>query len=122
MAMRLANADVLPVRLRAVCAKRVKARSSIHFAARKAVRFAGQLDVSAARDRDGTLGQRSPRRFDQRVSITLAAPEEQSGAQRTAARGRTRRCAPWNSISGDDSGFPGAPWFKHVLCAPQRTR
>ena len=112
MALRLANADVLPLDYRATAARlrefvsetvdRASAsqRSAIRPLAEAADRFAAAADAAGAR-------------VDALLSIDT--PDRRTAAALDAALMKTERAFL------DPAGLPGRPWYRHLLFAPRPT-
>src|SRR5262245_2874646 len=112
MALRLANADIVPLDYRAYAdrlgefVKEVRARAK----AEDRQRFA-ELDASVDRF------ARAARAMDERTGALLAAGD----VDRASAAAATRALMKTERALLDRDGIPGRPWYRHLIYAPKPT-
>jgi len=112
MALRLANADVLPLDYRATAAR---VREFVTEAAEHATKSQKEplRPLIAAVDRFSTAAAAAGARVD--ALLATDTPDRRSAAMLDDALMKTERAFI------DPSGLPGRPWYRHLLFAPKPT-
>ena len=112
MALRLANADVVPLDYRATAAR---VREFVSEAAEGATKVQKEpfRQLTNAVDRFTTAAAAAGARVD--TLLATDSPDRRSAAQLDNALMKTERAFL------DPSGLPGRPWYRHLLFAPKPT-
>ena len=112
MAMRLANADVVPLDYRAT-ADRVQEFVRETMEAGGAARRPALQPLTGAADRFAAAAAAAGTRFD--ALLATDAPDRRAAALLDEALMKTERAFL------DAAGLPGRPWYRHLLFAPRPT-